>query len=56
MRKNMKLEARSWNEGWRCFDLARDPLENNPLPAEDCGDLKARALATFGRLPGQQPD
>lgn len=48
-----KLEARSWDEGWNCYDLERDPKERNDLGAAACGDLIARAQQTFGRLPGQ---
>ena len=54
MRKNMKLEARAWDTGFRCFDVAADPLEKNNLGVEACGDLHERTLATFGRLPGRK--
>ena len=56
MRQNMKIEARSWNEGWQCFDLAKDPFELENLGVEACGDLKRLALDTFKRLPGTDPD
>jgi len=52
MQKSRKLEARSWNEGWQCFDLATDPFELENLGEAGCGDLKRRALETFGRMPG----
>jgi arylsulfatase A-like enzyme len=56
MQKNMKLEARSWDRKWHCYDLATDPYEENDLGAERCGGLTPLALRTFGRLPGRQPD
>ncbi len=56
MRRNMKLEARGWDEGWNCYDLLSDPFEQRDLGVEACGDLKERALATFGRLPGRTQD
>jgi arylsulfatase A-like enzyme len=52
MLKNKKLEARSWDPGWKCYDLASDPEELINLGPQNCGDLMARAQATFGRLPG----
>jgi glucan phosphoethanolaminetransferase (alkaline phosphatase superfamily) len=49
-----KLEARSWDRGWKCYDLLTDPNERADLgAAERCGDLMQRAQHTFGRLPGQ---
>ncbi len=56
MRGTMKLEARSWDASWKCYDLAKDPLEKESLGAEACGDLKDLALQTFGRLPGKKRD
>lgn len=56
MRGQMKLEARAWDTGWHCYDVLRDPKEQDPLELEACGDLEQRALATFGRLPGKTPD
>jgi glucan phosphoethanolaminetransferase (alkaline phosphatase superfamily) len=52
MRKNLKLEARSWDPGWKCYDLATDPDERVNLGPEGCGDLASLAQTTFGRLPG----
>ena len=52
MQKNRKLEARSWNEGWQCFDLLNDPFELENLGAQACPDLERLALETFKRLPG----
>ncbi|HVJ20016.1 MAG TPA: sulfatase-like hydrolase/transferase, partial [Polyangiaceae bacterium] len=46
MQKNMKLEARSWDVGWKCYDLAKDPLELENLGVERCGDLAQRAMQT----------
>jgi glucan phosphoethanolaminetransferase (alkaline phosphatase superfamily) len=56
MKENMKLEARAWDPGWHCYDLSTDPEEKDPLPLDRCGDLEARALKTFGRLPGKKKD
>jgi glucan phosphoethanolaminetransferase (alkaline phosphatase superfamily) len=53
MQKNKKLEARSWDHGWKCYDLDTDPLEREDLGVENCKDLHAFAMKTFGRLPGQ---
>jgi glucan phosphoethanolaminetransferase (alkaline phosphatase superfamily) len=52
MRKHMKLEARAWDTGWKCYDLLQDPFENANLGSEACGDLLQHALGTFKRLPG----
>ncbi|MCA9627789.1 MAG: sulfatase-like hydrolase/transferase [Myxococcales bacterium] len=56
MRRNMKLEARAWDTGWHCYDLDQDPMERTNLGVDACGDLKDRALETFGKLPGKTPD
>jgi glucan phosphoethanolaminetransferase (alkaline phosphatase superfamily) len=48
-----KLEARSWDTGWNCYDVEADPLEQARLPLEHCDDLKHLAEKTFGRLPGK---
>jgi hypothetical protein len=48
-----KLEARSWDTGWNCYDVAADPLEQLKLPLEECGDLLTLAQKTYGRLPGK---
>jgi glucan phosphoethanolaminetransferase (alkaline phosphatase superfamily) len=53
MRRNMKLEARAWDSGWKCYDLASDPFEKHDLGIAACGELHAHALRTFGRLPGE---
>jgi arylsulfatase A-like enzyme len=53
MRQNMKLEARAWDRGYKCYDLLEDPFELRDLGVDACGDLKTLALRTFGRLPGQ---
>ena len=55
MQKNMKLEARSWDPGWKCYDVAADPAELFNLGPEGCGELASLALSTFGRLPGAVP-
>ncbi len=56
MQRNMKLGARSWDEGWQCFDLLADPLEKHDLGSAACSHLMPVALRTFGRLPGQDDD
>ena len=56
MRKNMKLEARAWDPGWKCFDVLADPLEKNDLGPAGCGDLVDLAQKTYGRLPGRRAD
>jgi len=53
MQKNMKLLARSWDPGWKCFDLDVDPSEDHDLGPARCGGLLDAANRTFGRLPGQ---
>jgi len=56
MRRNMKLEARAWDNGWHCYDVAQDPEEKDALPLEHCGDLQDLAMQKFGRLPGKKKD
>ncbi len=56
MKQNMKIEARAWDVGWHCYDVAADPMEERNLGVEACGPLKDLALQTFGRLPGRTPD
>jgi len=53
MQKNLKLEARSWDMGWKCYDLDTDPGERENLGPERCGGLIDQAMRTYGRLPGQ---
>ena len=53
MQKNMKLESRAWDTGWKCHDVARDPFETQNLPLNECGDLVALANQAYGRMPGQ---
>lgn len=48
-----KLEARSWDTGWNCYDLEDDPHEQARLPLERCDDLLELARKTYGRLPGK---
>jgi hypothetical protein len=48
-----KLEARSWDRGWNCYDVETDPFEQSKLPLEQCDDLLQLAQKTYGRLPGQ---
>jgi glucan phosphoethanolaminetransferase (alkaline phosphatase superfamily) len=56
MQGSKKLEARSWDHGWKCYDLEADPLEREDLGVENCKDLHAFAMKTYGRLPGQGID
>jgi glucan phosphoethanolaminetransferase (alkaline phosphatase superfamily) len=53
MHKNMKLESRAWDVGYKCHDVARDPFELSNLPITDCEELVVLAQQAFGRLPGQ---
>lgn len=53
MQGSLKLEARSWDYGYNCYDVAEDPLERSPLPVEYCADLLRVAEQTYGRLPGK---
>jgi arylsulfatase A-like enzyme len=53
MQQNRKLEARSWDRGWQCFDVRTDPEEQRPLDLELCADLVQLAERDFGRLPGR---
>jgi arylsulfatase A-like enzyme len=53
MQGSLKLEARSWDTGWNCYDVATDPLEQNRLPLEQCDHLLKLAEQTYGRLPGK---
>ncbi len=56
MKGSMKLEARSWDKNWSCFNLADDPLESTDLGIDACRDLHDLAMQTFGRLPGRAKD
>jgi glucan phosphoethanolaminetransferase (alkaline phosphatase superfamily) len=53
MQKNMKLESRAWDTGWKCHDVARDPLEMKNLDLSECGELVVLANQAYGRMPGQ---
>jgi len=53
MQRNLKLEARSWDPGWKCYDVEADPSESENLGLERCSGLVAAAMRTYGRLPGQ---
>jgi hypothetical protein len=54
MQKNMKVEARAWDPGWKCFDVLADPQEQNDLGPAACQHLIEQAERTYGRLPGQK--
>jgi len=53
MQKNLKVESRAWDYGWKCHDVARDPFELQNFELSDCGDLAKLAELAYGRLPGQ---
>ena len=53
MQQNLKLEARSWDPGWKCYDLAADPEELHGLDLARCHALVDAATSRYGRLPGQ---
>jgi glucan phosphoethanolaminetransferase (alkaline phosphatase superfamily) len=53
MQRSLKLEARSWDSGWNCYDVEADPLEQLPLAPENCDGLLKLAEKTYGRLPGK---
>ncbi|HEY6081214.1 MAG TPA: sulfatase-like hydrolase/transferase [Polyangiaceae bacterium] len=53
MQRSRKLEARSWDNGWNCYDVESDPLEQTRLPIEDCHDLLQLAERDYGGLPGK---
>ncbi|MFZ5890954.1 MAG: LTA synthase family protein [Myxococcota bacterium] len=53
MHGSLKLEARSWDPGWRCYDIERDPEEQADLGPGACSHLITLAKKTFGRLPGE---
>jgi arylsulfatase A-like enzyme len=56
MQGPLKLEARSWDTGWNCYDVDEDPEERVDLGLDRCGHLVRLAERTFGRLPGQGID
>ena len=53
MRRNLKVESRAWDVGWKCHDVLRDPYELEQTDLAECGDLVQLAEAAYGRLPGQ---
>ena len=53
MQRNLKVESRAWDVGWKCHDVAKDPFELNNEDLSDCGDLVKLADKAYGRLPGQ---
>lgn len=54
IKHNLKLEGRSWEPAWQCFDLAADPQERNNLGPGGCPELVRLAETTFGRKPGRR--
>jgi glucan phosphoethanolaminetransferase (alkaline phosphatase superfamily) len=53
MQKNLKVESRAWDVGWKCHDVLRDPYEVGKFDLSDCGNLAELAQQAYGRLPGQ---
>jgi hypothetical protein len=53
MQRNLKLESRSWDTGYKCYDVALDPFERTDLGLEPCAELLELANRTFRRLPGE---
>jgi glucan phosphoethanolaminetransferase (alkaline phosphatase superfamily) len=53
MQKNLKVESRAWDVGWKCHDVQRDPYEVGKFDLSDCGNLAELAQKAYGRLPGQ---
>ncbi|HEY3665792.1 MAG TPA: sulfatase-like hydrolase/transferase [Polyangiaceae bacterium] len=53
MQRNLKVESRAWDVGWKCHDVAKDPFELNNEDLSECGDLVELADKAYGRLPGQ---
>lgn len=53
VRGSKKLEAREWDAGWHCFDLAKDPREEKDLGAAACGDMALAAEKLLGGHPGK---
>jgi arylsulfatase A-like enzyme len=53
MRRNLKLESRSWDTGYKCYDLELDPFEQVDLGVQACGDLLELARQTYRRVPGE---
>ncbi len=39
MKDSKKIWAMEGDTQWSCLDIAADPLEENPLPLKECGDL-----------------
>ncbi len=53
MQRNLKVESRAWDVGWKCHDVERDPFETQNYDLSECGNLVQLAEAAYGRLPGQ---
>ncbi len=51
MRGHRKVEARSHDPGYHCFDLDEDPFERVDLGEAACADLVSAANDTFHMLP-----
>lgn len=49
MRGTRKLIAHQGDRAWNCFDVATDPLEEQPLDLEECRDLLPLAEGQGGR-------
>ena len=53
MQRNLKVESRAWDVGWKCHDVQRDPYELQKYDLSECGELVKLAEQAYGRLPGQ---
>jgi glucan phosphoethanolaminetransferase (alkaline phosphatase superfamily) len=53
MQRNLKVESRAWDVGWKCHDVQRDPYELQKYDLSECGELVKLADQAYGRLPGQ---
>ena len=56
MQGSFKLQAREWDESYRCFDVAHDPKEEQTLPSGSCPALRQQARVWFPRFPGRGRD
>jgi arylsulfatase A-like enzyme len=56
IKRSLKLEAREFDDRWRCFNLAIDPGEQHDLGPEACGELRRAAEGAFGKLPKDAPE
>jgi glucan phosphoethanolaminetransferase (alkaline phosphatase superfamily) len=53
MQGRRKLFAREWDQTWLCYDTEADPKELDPLPIEQCEELRREAETLYRHLPGK---